>query len=137
MADFRAGLYSWLTSQAPITAQVGTRIYPLLAPSTAAMPFLTYQRIDEQEEAHLTGLSGLTMAVYQFDVWGKSASEAAAALAALKTAMDMYRGLMGAVPIRQFTITSILDGLEEPSDGQTMGLFRHTITADVWFHEPA
>ena len=136
MADFRTGVFTWLTSQAPVTALVGLRIYPLLAPATAALPYVTYQRIGEAEEAHLTGLSGLTHAVYQFDVWGQTAFQAETALQALKEAMDMYRGDMGLVPIRQFSITSIIDGLEQPSDGQSVGIWRHTITADVWFHEP-
>lgn len=136
MTDFQAGLYAWLTSQVPVVAQVGTRIYPVLAPATAALPFLTYQRIGEAQEAHLTGLSGLTQATYQFDIWGATADQAETALLALKLAMDMYRGVMGVVPVRQFSITSILDGLEPPSEGQTMGIFRHTITADVWWHEP-
>jgi Protein of unknown function (DUF3168) len=136
VADFQAGLFTWLMSQPPIAAHVGSRIYPLLAPATAALPFLTYQRIGEQEEAHLTGLSGLTRATYQFDVWGATADQAETALLAVKLAMDMYRGVMGNVPVRQFSISSILDGLEPPSEGQTMGIFRHTITADVWWHEP-
>ena len=123
-------------SQVPIAAQVGSRIYPLLAPATAPLPFLTYQRIGEEQEAHLTGLSGLTRAQYQFDIWGATADQAQTACLAVKLAMDMYRGLMGTVPVRQFSISSILDGLEPPTEGQTLGIFRHTITADVWFHEP-
>jgi Protein of unknown function (DUF3168) len=136
MADFQAGLFTWLMSQPSIAAQLGSRMYPILAPATAPLPFLTYQRIGEEEEAHLSGLSGLTRAMYQFDVWGATAQEAYTACQAVKLAMDMYRGLMGVVPVRQFSISSILDGLEPPTEGQTLGIFRHTITADVWFHEP-
>lgn len=135
MADFKRGLYSWLQAQAPLVALVQTRIYPDLAPATAPLPYITYQRIAEAEEGHLEGLSGLTRAVYQFDVWGITADEAETVMLALKAALDRYRGLMGAIPVRQLSITSIVDGLEAPSDGQTQGVWRHTITADIWFHE--
>lgn len=136
-ADYQAALYTWLTAQSTITALVGTRIYPLLAPATAVLPYVTYQRIAEQEEAHLGGLSGLSQAVYQFDVWGATAASAYAVYRALVSAMDLYRGLQGGIPVRLFRVTSVVDGLDLPDEGQTLGEFRHTITADVWFHQPA
>lgn len=136
MVDFQAGLYAWLSSQGALTAHLGTRMYPVLAPATAGLPFLTYQRIDEDQEAHLTGRSGLSHALYQFDIWGATSQQAYTVCLAVQNAMEMYRGVMGTVPVRQCSIRSILDGLEPPTEGQTLGIFRHTITAEVWFASP-
>lgn len=136
MADAKAAIYSWFVAQSSLNALVGTRLYPLLAPATAPLPYITFQRIGEQTEAHLTGLAGLTNAQYQFDVWGKTPAESETVLLAFQQAADMYRGLMSTVPIRQLTITTIIDGLEDPSEGLTQGIWRHTILADLWFHEP-
>jgi hypothetical protein len=136
MADFKAALYSFLSTQVAITAVVGTRMYPVLAPASAGLPFVTYQRLDEQEEGWLLGRSGLSRATYQLDVWGATPAQAEAVVLALKSTLDRYRGLMGSVPVRQCTLVSILDGLEDPLEGQTQGLWRHTLTAEIWFHEP-
>jgi hypothetical protein len=133
VADFQAGLYTFLTGNSNITDEVSTRIYPMLAPATAALPYITYQRIGQQEEAHMTGMSGLTQAPYQFDIWGSTASEAEDALLAVAEELDGYRGLMGTVRVYRLLITGILDGLEAPTSGRTLGIWRHTITADVWF----
>jgi len=133
VADLKVGLYAFLTGNSNVTDEVGTRIYPLLAPATAALPFMTYQRIARQETAHLTGLSQLVFAAYQFDIWGSTVAEAEDALLAILAELDGYRGLMGTVRISRLLVTSILDGLEDPSDGRTLGIWRHTITADIWF----
>lgn len=133
MANFRAGMYSYLSADAGLTAAVGGRIYPTLAPSTAPLPYVVYQRIDEEESGHLGGLSGLSRATYQFNIWGRTEQHVETVLQALKLALDRYRGLMGSVPVVECRITSILDGLEPPVEGETQGIPQRTVTADLWF----
>lgn len=94
---------------------------------------MTYQRIGYLREKHLTGQSPLTQENFQFDIWGGAVKEAEDTVLAVKDVLDGYRGLMDTLLIERLLITNILDGLEEPSQGLTQGIWRHTISADIWY----
>ena len=133
MVDFKAALWTYLTAQSTITDKVGMRIYPQLAPATAAMPYVTYQRIGYQGEKHLTANSALARAPYQLSIWGGNDAEAEDALIAIRDTIDGFRGLMDTVFVNRVIITNIIDGLEDPSDGQTLGVWQSIISADFWY----
>lgn len=63
-------LFGILSSDPPLTAIVGTQIYPMRAPQTVRPPFVVYTVVDEAPVNSLGGhTSGRTQAVVQFDAW--------------------------------------------------------------------
>ncbi len=133
MSDFKAAFYTFLVAQAAITTVVGTRIFPDLARGNAPLPYITYQRVNYELFKHLTGTSPLTNAGYQLDIWGGTEVEAEQAMLAVRDTLDNYRGLMGSIFVPHALVTSIVDGLEEPTDGLTLGIWRHSLTVDIWY----
>jgi hypothetical protein len=133
VADLKAGLYSWLT--ATLSASLATRVYPLLAPSTATLPYLTFQRLTFEETAHLGGQSGLIRSPVQLDVWGESSEQVETIVLALHEALDGFSGLMGSVQVERARITGLIDDIEEPSEARATGIWRCMVQADVWYRD--
>ena len=132
MADIKTAFFSYLKNNAVIAAQLGTRIYPGLAPASAGSPYLVYTRTDYHEEAHLTGQSGLFEYDLQCDIWGTSIAHVEDAFAALRGEIDGFRGLWDTIPVRDARITSVIDGFEVPRDGVESGEHRVTVLLNVW-----
>lgn len=49
------GVYALLSNDAGVTAQVGTRIYPVTLPQSVAVPAIIYSQLDEQSTPSKTG----------------------------------------------------------------------------------
>jgi len=81
-------LYSTLSNDAGVTAICGTRIYPSLAPESAALPFITYQLITGGRLSTITGVDDMTRKRIQIncnaDTYAESKSLSAAVYAALE-----------------------------------------------------
>ncbi len=135
MADFKAALVIFLETQPAILARVQGRVIPMFAPSGTPFPYLTYQRIDFGQTKRLGGTrkSALVREDYQINVWGDSMAEAEETTIDLRQELDEYVGLMGGVFVQRVMVSSILDGHEEPTDGQTQGKWQHTLSVDCWY----
>ena len=69
-------LYSLLSANAGVLALVNTRIYPLVAPQEATMPFVVYTRVSSFRLYSLAGYSNLEYPRMQVDCYGTTYSEA-------------------------------------------------------------
>jgi len=94
-------IYARLAGTAPLSALVGDRIFPLLAPPETASPYATYQRIDGASDHVLDdGPSGLGEARVQVDCWSAERegvdaySEARRVALAVAGGLDGFRGLV-------------------------------------------
>lgn len=77
-----------LTGDAGLSALVGTRVYPVLAPQGTTRPFVTYQRIGADNRAVLGGEVSGDQEQIQLDAWADSYTQAHAVTAAVIAAMD-------------------------------------------------
>ena len=69
-------VYSLLSANAAVAARVATRIYPLIAPQTAAVPRIVYTNVDESHIRSLQGYtSGLIRDRVQVDCYAKTYAE--------------------------------------------------------------
>lgn len=133
MPDLKAGLYSFLTGNSTITDQVGTRIYPTIAPASAIYPYAVYTRIGFQEHAGVNQQTGLYEEPLQIDIWGSSSLQVDTAFRAFQSVLDGYQGVWGTIDVRDARITSVLDSFEAPSEGLEDGEYRTIINMDVWY----
>ena len=106
-----AALVALLAADAPYTALVDKRTYPLRlpdrpAPGVAQFPAVVYQRISGDREYSQDGDSRLPHPRYQFSVWGPDYTATRAAANALRTAISGYRGTVGGVFIQAIFIES-------------------------------
>ena len=67
-----AFLFSRLTGYTAVSSQIGTRIFPLLAPSGTPMPLVIYQRTAVDRPQSLTGNVGNPVITLQLTTYGTS-----------------------------------------------------------------
>lgn len=82
-----ADLYTRLTGHAGLSALVSTRVYPLLAPQDATLPYVTYQRISAPVLHTFARGAPATQARFQFDAYAASGLSAQQVAAQLRTAL--------------------------------------------------
>jgi len=79
-----------LAATTGVTSLVGTRIYPMQAPQTAALPLVTYQRISTVRAGSLRGSGGLADPRIQVDCWAENYGAVKALADQVRRALDGY-----------------------------------------------
>lgn len=98
--SIEAEIYTKLSGTASITALVGTRIYPTLAPEGVTGDFITYHKVNQDTERHLCGVSNLRSTTFDFYAWSSTAIGAVTIGDAIHDALLMQR----------FGTTCVVDG---------------------------
>ncbi len=137
---FKNLLYNYLTTTAVITGKVGTRIYPELAPTSAAFPYATYSIISDEHQSHLGAGSPLTKATVQIDIWAKTYATADTAADGFRKALHGYQAKTWgtgatAVAISSIRLVAQRDDHETPTDGSQKGIYRVSMDFTIWHDE--
>ena len=79
MATLRENIFTACTGNAPLTALIGTRCYPIRLPEGVTLPALTYTQVSEDDNAARSHGDQAERAVARmsFDVWAETADDAA------------------------------------------------------------
>lgn len=88
-------IYLILNADSAVTALVGDRIKPVIAPETTSYPYVVYSQLNELREASKDGPG--TNDLYSFDVeiFAQTDSEAYAIAEAAQNALDWFSGSIG------------------------------------------
>lgn len=122
-----------LTGAAPVTALVGTRIYPAVAPENTPAPFIAFElvsnvrlpRIDAQAAAHLA------RARVQVNLVAEAYATVKALRAAVVAACQFQRGILAGV-----SVVSVLPEGDGPiSFDAALGLFHQPVDFSVTLFE--
>ena len=81
-------LYTTLSTTAGVTAICSTRIYPSLAPESAALPYLTYQLITGDRINTITGVDDMTRKRIQMSCHASTYAESKSLSAAVYAALE-------------------------------------------------
>lgn len=123
-------LYTYLIAHAGLSALVGDRVYPLVAPQDATYPLVVYQRISGIRIHSHSGPSGLASPRFQFSAWGESFSDAKNVAEQVRLALDGYAGTMGSLAVGACLIATELDQYEPDT-----GLYRTILDFFIWHEE--
>lgn len=80
-------LYTLLSTASGVTSLVSTRIYPLVAPQDAALPYVTYQVVSTEAHNQLSGAAPSERKVVQINCISNTYANAKAIAEAVKTAL--------------------------------------------------
>lgn len=83
-------LHSRLTSNAGVSALVGSRVYSTWRPQDDGTPCVTFMRVSSQTVYLLSTTSGTTRYLYQIDCWGSTVDEALRLSDAVTAAMETW-----------------------------------------------
>ena len=92
-------LYAHLAGTVNVSSHVATRIYPLVAPQGASLPFLTFQEISNLGVHAMSKDPKIRHPRYQVSIFANNYSSARAVAKEVKTALQDYQsdisGLLG------------------------------------------
>ena len=111
-------IYGLLTANASVSAIVGTKVFPGLAPMGTALPIVIYQRTSTDRVHSITGPVGVPVVTIQVTSWGTSYENGKELSRAIRLALDGYSGTSGGVTVQRVTLTSDSDVFQMPQDEQ-------------------
>lgn len=121
-------LVNRLNNYSGLTALVGSRVYPLVAPNNVMRPYIVYQKISGPQVHTMGQDPGLQYPRFQFSCWGETYSSVKAVGAQVKAALSDYSGTLLGVVIQRIIFENILDSYEADT-----GLFGCRLDFLVWY----
>lgn len=126
-----------LIADATVTAILGDRIYPVLAPATAPLPFATWRRQAVQREQTLSGPMGLPTVILALELYAETYEQARELADACRLKLDGWGNAMSSsVSVRLVTLSNESDGFVQLAGGDLPPVFSVTQTYTILWQEP-
>ncbi len=134
--SLKDGIFAYLNADAGLTALVADRIFPDSAPTSAALPYITFERTGSEHVRSFKSASGLAHARIAFDVWAATSVSRENVTEALREAVDSFQaGTWGSLSVRLSTLEDESDDFVQPSDASQEGVFRTRHIVRVTYNE--
>lgn len=128
-------LRSALVGNTSVTAIVGSRIYPVLAPATAALPFVTWRRTGINREQTLSAPMGVPRVSVDYSIYATTYEQARDAADAMRVCLDGYGGTADNTEVKQTSLENESDDFVTLAGADMPPVYQITQTYDVWWQE--
>lgn len=119
-------IYNILSTDADLTAAIGAKIYPVVAPQTAEPVFVVYNQISSNNIRTKDDPFPMTNYLVQVDTYSESALEAAEVNELVKKALSRKTGEFANICIFATTIETEMDGYSGDDE-----VFRKTLRFEI------
>jgi hypothetical protein len=121
----------------PAVAEIlGDRVYPVIAPASAAIPFLVWRRQAVQREATLGGPSGIANVTLAFDMYAETYEAVRDLADRCRAALDGFGGGVGNwLSVRYVSLLNESDGFVQLAGGELPPVYSVTQTYTVLWQE--
>ena len=124
-----------LIADADVFAVVGSRIYPVLAPSSAALPLITWRRSSVLRTMGLGGPTGVTTVTLSLEIYAET-YEAVRELADLcRLALDGYGATVDNVVVSNVSLDNESDGFVQLQGGESAPFLSVSQTYSILWQE--
>lgn len=130
-----AVLRSALVSNSAANTLLGGRIYPVLAPATATLPFVTWRRRGIQREQTLGNPMGVPRVSLEFAIYGTTYEAARDVADAMRGVLDGYGATVDNVVVRQVSLEDESDDFVTLQGADMPPVYQITQVFDVWWQE--
>lgn len=125
-----------LLADPPVALSLGTRIYPVLAPATAELPFATWRRSGVQRQMTLSGPMGLPTVVMTLDLYGTTYEAVREVADKVRKALDGYGGTPSdSVKVNHVTLENEVDGFVQLAGGELPPVYSVSMTFSIMWSE--
>lgn len=135
MKSPEAVLRSALVGNTSVTAMVGTRIYPLLAPKTAALPFITWRRSGVSREHTLAGPMGVPNVSVEMQSFAATYEDVREVADRVRLVLDGYGGTVNNVEVKHVSLEQESDDFVQLAGGDLPPAYQVTQTFNVLWQE--
>lgn len=131
-----AAIRSVLVADADVARLLGTRIYPVIAPASAAAPFATYRRSAVQRQQTLTGPSDVTTVILALDLYAESYEAVRDLADRCRRALDGWGGTSPeSVVVHHVSLDNEADGFAQLAGGEAPPLYSVSQTYSILWQE--
>jgi hypothetical protein len=130
-----AVLRSALTSNAAVSALIGSRIYPVLAPASASLPLVTWRRSGIERQQTLGAPMGMPRVSVEFSIYGTTYENAREIADAMRVVLDGYGGSQGTTTVNQTSLEDESDDFVTLAGADLPPVYQITQSYDVWWQE--
>lgn len=131
------GMVARLRASAGLAALVQNRIYAVLAPQSARLPYVTYRRDDTSRELSDDGYCGPTTATIQVNAVADDYATAKQVADAIRDRMDGLAGNCGGTTVQMVTVDRDADFLEQYGEGSEDWRYRVMMRLQIRWAESA
>ena len=111
-------LASALVQSPEVAALVGQRVYPVVAPASASLPFITWRRTAVQRAQSLSGPMGMGTVLLAVDVYAETYGEARDIADKCRSVLDGYgTSVENYVSVRNVSLDTESDGVVQLAGG--------------------
>lgn len=118
-------------------ALLGFRVYPLIAPTSAEIPFAVYQRtgIERQGTLSLNGVVGVPVVTVAFEIYGVTYEQARTAADSIRCALDGWTGTHYGVVVSRVSADQESDELATLDGGEVPPVYQVTQSYEILWQE--
>jgi hypothetical protein len=104
MKSPEAVLRSALIANATVAGLVSNRVYPVVAPASAALPFVTWRRVAIRRQQTLGAPMGMPVTSVEYSIYGATYEQAREVADAMRSVLDGYGGTSNNTEVKQTSL---------------------------------
>jgi hypothetical protein len=126
---------SALVADAAVAAVIGTRVFPVLAPATAPLPFATYRRSGVIRAHTLSGPMGSPTVNMALDIYAETYEAVRDLADKCRKVLDGYGGTMNNVEVKNVSLQNEADGFVQLAGGDLPPVYSVSQTYAILWQE--
>lgn len=130
-----SALRNRLVTTAAVTALVGTRIYPVIAPATAALPFITWRRVAVTRQQSLRGPVGTPTVSLSLDIFAETYEAARDIADQCRATLDGWGGTFENTVVANVSLDNESDGFAQLAGGDLPPVYTVQMTFAILWQE--
>jgi hypothetical protein len=128
-------LRSALVASANVSELVGSRIYPILAPQTAALPFIVWRRSGISREHTLAGPMGVSTVSVEMQLLAATYEQARELADRCRVVLDGYGATLNNTEVKHVSLEQESDDFVQLAGGDLPPVYQVTQTYNILWQE--
>jgi hypothetical protein len=130
-----AAVRNRLVTTAAVTAIVGSRVYPVIAPADADLPFVTWRRTSIQRQHSLSGPIGVPMVMLTVDLFATTYEGVRELADAARVSLDGWGGTFQNTVVSNVSLENESDGFVQLAGGDVPPVYTVQMTFGILWKE--
>lgn len=135
MKSPEAVLRSALVASPAVSALIGTKVYPVIAPASATLPFITWRRVAVRRQQTLAAPMGMPVTSIEYSIFGSTYEQARDVADAMRAVLDGYGGSENNTEVKQTSLEQESDDFVTLAGAELPPAYQITQQYDVWWQE--
>lgn len=130
-----AAVRNRLVTTPAVQAIIGNRVYPVIAPADAALPFVTWRRTSIQRQHSLSGPIGVPMVMLTVDLFATTYEGVRELADATRVSLDGWGGTFQNTVVSNVSLENESDGFVQLAGGDVPPVYTVQMTFGILWQE--